>query len=62
MTVKPDKANKILASMRQHKYGKEASIIGEIKKGSKGKVILKTEIGGKRVLHTPVGELYPRIC
>lgn len=62
MTVKPDKADEILAAMRQNKYGKEAAIIGEIKKEPKGQVILETEIGGKRVLHTPVGELYPRIC
>lgn len=62
MTVKPDKANEILAAMKQNKYGEEAAIIGEIKKEPKGQVILETEVGGKRVLHTPVGELYPRIC
>ncbi len=62
MTVRPDKADEILTSMRQHAYGKEAAIIGEVKKEPNGQVILETEVGGKRVLHTPVGELYPRIC
>jgi hydrogenase expression/formation protein HypE len=62
MTVKAEKAQEILDSMRQHKYGREAAIIGEIKEAPNGKVILKTSIGGEITLHTPVGELYPRIC
>ena len=44
------------------KYGKEARIIGEVRDRPKGKVILETVVGGKRVLETPIGELYPRIC
>jgi hydrogenase expression/formation protein HypE len=62
MTVRPDRAEEILDSMRQNKYGREAAIIGEVRKEPKGKVMMETEVGGNKILHTPVGELYPRIC
>ncbi len=62
MTVSPDKAEKILESMKQSRYGKDAAIIGEVQEEPKGKVVLETEVGGSKVLHTPVGELHPRIC
>jgi hydrogenase expression/formation protein HypE len=62
MTVRADKAEEILEAMKQNKYGLEAAIIGEVEKEPKGQVILKTKVGGRRILHTPVGEIYPRIC
>ncbi len=62
MSVRPDKAEQILESMRRHRHGREAAIIGEVRKAPKGKVVMETEVGGKKVLHTPVGELHPRIC
>lgn len=62
MSVRPNKAEAILKSMQKHKYGKQAAIIGQVKKSPKSKVIIKTETGGERVLPTPVGELHPRIC
>lgn len=39
-----------------------ASHIGEIKAECKARVIMKTRIGGSRVLSEPMGELLPRIC
>ncbi|MCK4823741.1 hydrogenase expression/formation protein HypE [bacterium] len=62
MTVEPAKADEILETMRHHKYGKEAAIIGEVRRNPKGQVMLETEVGGRKALHTPVGELHPRIC
>jgi hydrogenase expression/formation protein HypE len=62
MTVSPDKAEDVLKSMRRHKHGREAAVIGEVKNAPKGKVVLETEVGGNKILHTPVGEMYPRIC
>jgi hydrogenase expression/formation protein HypE len=40
-------ANKILKEMKQDKYGKNASIIGEVKEEGSGRVFLKTTIGSE---------------
>ena len=60
--VTEDKAHVILSKMKKHPLGKEASIIGEITKGNKGKVLLETVIGGKRIIDRLVGDQLPRIC
>jgi hydrogenase expression/formation protein HypE len=60
MCVTPEKAEKILKIAK--KFNKTASIIGEVKKEPKGKVILETLIGGRKFLESPIGEIYPRIC
>ncbi|HJX03508.1 MAG TPA: AIR synthase-related protein, partial [Dehalococcoidia bacterium] len=57
----PD-ADKLLAAMRQHKYGAEAAIIGEITSDHSGKVLLKTRLGASRIVDMLSGELLPRIC
>ena len=41
--------------------GKDAAIIGHAVGGSE-RVILRTEVGGKRVLEAPAGDPVPRIC
>ncbi|KAA0013919.1 MAG: hydrogenase expression/formation protein HypE [Thermoplasmata archaeon] len=58
--VVEEKAEEVLEAIRKHKYGKEAEIIGEVVEGKH--VILKTKVGGKRIVETPTGELIPRIC
>jgi len=55
-------ADKILAKMRQNRYGTEANIIGEIVEEHPGRVIMKTHLGSSRIVDMPVGELLPRIC
>jgi hydrogenase expression/formation protein HypE len=55
-------ADLILKTMRQHKYGREAAIIGRVSKSAEGQVVLKTSIGGERMIDLPIGELVPRIC
>jgi hydrogenase expression/formation protein HypE len=60
--VAPDDADRILAIMRQHKYGAEAAIIGEVVSEHTGRVIMKTRLGSSRIVDMPVGELLPRIC
>lgn len=44
------------------KINSDASIIGEVRKEPKGKVVLETVVGGRRFLEAAIGELYPRIC
>jgi hydrogenase expression/formation protein HypE len=52
----------VLAVMKQHKFGKNSVIIGSVAEGSPGRVVLRTSIGGERVVDLPTGELVPRIC
>ena len=60
--VPAESAEKILAVMKKNKYGEHAEIIGEVVGGSRGKVGLKTSVGGIRIVDMPVGEIVPRIC
>lgn len=60
--VSPEVAPEVLKKMRKNKYGKESKIIGRVTKKSKGKVYLRTTIGGKRIVDMLTGEQLPRIC
>ncbi len=60
--VTEEKFSFILNKMKKHPLGKEASIIGEITEQNKGKVVLETAIGGKRIIDRLVGDQLPRIC
>ena len=55
-------ADAILNVMHQHKYGQKATVIGAVNNASQGRVVLKTSIGGERMVDLPTGELVPRIC
>jgi hydrogenase expression/formation protein HypE len=59
--VDPGAADAVVARMRQINAGREARIIGEIVERPR-MVLMKTEIGGTRVLDTLFGEQLPRIC
>ena len=60
--VEPEEAERILKVMREDEMGKDSVIIGEVMATPKEKVILKTRIGGSRILDMPTGDLLPRIC
>jgi hydrogenase expression/formation protein HypE len=57
-----DDAQVILSAMKSHKYGRNAAFIGNVTAGSEGRVVLRTAIGGERIVDLPTGELVPRIC
>jgi hydrogenase expression/formation protein HypE len=59
--VVPEMAEEVLKTIRQDRYGKDAAIVGKATLGLKG-VVLRTEVGGKRILEPPVGDPVPRIC
>jgi len=61
IVVSPESAEKVLKLMKKDKLGKESRIIGEIVDQPK-KVILKTLIGGHRIVDMLTGEQLPRIC
>jgi len=60
--VAPAAADAILAAMRGTTEGRDAAIIGEAVSAHPGMVLLKTEIGGSRILDLPFNEQLPRIC
>lgn len=53
---------KVLQTMKNNPLGKNAAIIGEMIKDNEGRVYLKTEINGTRILGMSEEELIPRIC
>jgi hydrogenase expression/formation protein HypE len=55
-------ADDMLKVMRNHPDGKDAAIIGEVVENHPKKVILKTFIGGSRIIDMLSGEQLPRIC
>ena len=55
-------AEATLDAVRGTKYGQEATIAGEVKGEHPGYVLLKTNVGGTRVLEKPIGEPIPRVC
>ena len=59
--VVKEKADDVLTTLQKHPLGKQAAIIGEVTKNVKG-VVLQTRVGGKRILHKPLGDPVPRIC
>ncbi len=61
MASDPSKTEEILTALQGHKSTKDAQLIGKAKKG-KSRVILKTKVGGKRIVQVPYGEPIPRVC
>jgi hydrogenase expression/formation protein HypE len=60
--VSSEDADKVLNCMKAHPYGTEASIIGRVVPEDRGRVFMKTEVGGTRILDMLAGEQLPRIC
>jgi hydrogenase expression/formation protein HypE len=55
-------ADGALAALRAHPLGGDAAIVGEVLQEPAGMVLLRTGIGGSRVLDMLVGDPLPRIC
>lgn len=60
--VEPASAEAVLEAMRATPEGRDAALIGRAVEAHKGMVLMKTEIGGTRVLELPFSEQLPRIC
>lgn len=60
--IKPESADAFLAALKADTNGANAAIIGEVTTEHPGKVILKSRIGGRRVVNYLTGEQLPRIC
>ncbi|MDY6958669.1 MAG: AIR synthase-related protein, partial [Halobacteriota archaeon] len=61
MGVVKEKADEVLEVVKATKEGRDARIIGAAT-GDVNGVVMKTSVGGKRIIETPVGDPVPRIC
>jgi hydrogenase expression/formation protein HypE len=57
-----NEADAALYKLQNHSLGKKAAIIGMVRKDLKYRVLLKTTIGGTRIVDMLAGEMLPRIC
>ena len=55
-------AEAALAALRNHPLGRDAAIIGEVTADRPGRVVLRSRIGGQRIVDMLSGEQLPRIC
>jgi len=55
-------AASVLEAMRGNAYGRDARIVGRVVVQHPGMVLLKTEVGGSRIVDLPFVEQLPRIC
>lgn len=63
--VPSEDAVKALEAIKKSNYGKDAVVIGAVvspEEGKEGSLVIKTRIGGTRVLEVLQGEGLPRIC
>jgi len=60
--VPADDADRLLMGMRQHPLGKNAAIIGRVVDEHRGMVVMRSLVGGERVVTMLAGEQLPRIC
>jgi hydrogenase expression/formation protein HypE len=60
--VPSEDAESALAAMRAHPLGRNAAVIGAIVSDHPGVVVLRSRVGGERVVSLLSGEQLPRIC
>jgi hydrogenase expression/formation protein HypE len=60
--VAADKAEEIIKALKKYEEGRDAAVIGKITSRYPGKVVIKTYLGGTRILSKLTGAQLPRIC
>src|SRR5215831_10299085 len=60
--VQPETADGVLTAMRATAEGRDATVLGRAVEAHPGMVVMKTEIGGTRIIDLPFNEQLPRIC
>jgi hydrogenase expression/formation protein HypE len=61
VVARPDAAA-VLEAMRRHPEGREARVVGEVVEDDAALVVLRTAVGGRRIVDMLQGEQLPRIC
>jgi len=62
LVADPQEGDHILEIMKKNELGTRSAVIGRITGDHPGKVVLKTETGGRRIIDTLTGDPLPRIC
>jgi hydrogenase expression/formation protein HypE len=62
LVVDARRAEEVLHILRRHPLGAAAAAIGVVTEEYPGRVVLATEVGGRRFLDMPLGDPVPRIC
>jgi hydrogenase expression/formation protein HypE len=60
--VAAEEAEPLVAAMREDPLGGGSTIIGEVTDDAEGSLLLRTALGGTRILDMLTGEQLPRIC
>jgi len=60
--VDADHADQVLSVIQKDAHGKDACIVGKVVSDHIGKVVMKTRIGGNRIIDMMTGGQLPRIC
>jgi hydrogenase expression/formation protein HypE len=60
--VPAEAAERVLAAMRAHENGRQAVALGRVVEKHPQLVVMRTAVGGTRVIPMPIGEQLPRIC
>ena len=60
--VATEDADRLLQVLRSNSLGREAAVIGEVVNEHPGLIMMKTRVGGTRVVDMLSGEQLPRIC
>ncbi|MBE0527291.1 MAG: hydrogenase expression/formation protein HypE [Candidatus Thorarchaeota archaeon] len=61
MAIDSNYTDEILSTLSRHESTKDAQVVGKFQKGSP-RVLMKTAIGGRKVIQVPYGEPVPRVC
>jgi len=62
IVVDESSVERALGALHAHPLGREAVVAGHIVSEPAGRVVMKTAIGGTRIVEVPSGEQLPRIC
>jgi hydrogenase expression/formation protein HypE len=60
--VPPADADRLLEATRRHPLGRDAALIGGVVAEHPGLVLMRSRVGGERVVALLAGEQLPRIC
>jgi hydrogenase expression/formation protein HypE len=60
--VPEEDAGRVLGAMREHPLARDAAIVGSVVASPAGMVVLRSRVGGERVVTLLSGEQLPRIC
>jgi hydrogenase expression/formation protein HypE len=60
--VSREDASRVLEVMSRHPEGRAARVVGEVVEDTASLVVLKTTVGGRRIVDMLMGDQLPRIC